>query len=118
MFRLDIRVIDDAVLELQSHIRKLNQAIGETESVVSGLSVTSGMWQVRNALQKEVEKMEAQMRSLQDMLKFLREIQSCYKSCERNIISHVESVFVKPRADFEWVQYEPVTFNKEIFYLY
>ena len=118
MFQVDIKAMDEAVLELQRHIRKLNQAIGETESVVSGLSGTSGMWQVRSTLQKEIEKMEAQRRSLQDMLKSLREIQFFYKSCERNVINHAESSFRRPRADFEWVQFGPVTFNKEIFYLY
>ncbi len=118
MFRIDIKAMDEAVLELQRHIRKLNQAIGETESVVSGLSGISNMWQIRDTLRKEIDKMEVQRRSLQDMLKSLREIQFCYKACEKSIINHAEASYRRPRTDFGWVQFGPVIFNKEIFHLY
>lgn len=111
MFRTDIRAMDQATMEMQWQLRKLNQAIDETESVITGLGNLSGMDSVKYSLRKEIDRMEAEKRSLRDMLSALNQIENCYRVCENNILNYAEGNIRRSKAGFEWFSVE---FNKNM----
>lgn len=111
MFRADIRAMDETAMQMQRQIRKLNQAIYETESVISGLNSMSGMRNVKYSLQKELERMEMELRSFQNMLATLNQIQRCYGTCEDSIMNHAEGIPRRRQTEFEWF---PINFSEDV----
>lgn len=111
MFLADIRAMDEATTEMQQQIRKLNQAIYETESVISGLNSMSGMRNVKYSLQKELERIETELRYFQSMLATLNQIQRCYGSCEDCILNYAEGIQRRKPVEFEWF---PIGFSEDV----
>ena len=107
MFRTNIRAMDAAEQELQRQIRKLNQAIDETERVISGLSGLSGMGQVRYSLRNQVARLERERKNMRDMLAALNQIERCYVNCENRIIDYAEDTRRRNRVSFEWFHIQP-----------
>lgn len=104
MFRANIKGMSEAADEMQRQIRKLNQEICETESVMDGLRGLSGMDGVRRRLRSEIEKMEAQRYKLLKLMTTLQQAARCYGMCEQNNINYAEDSRQRAKQSFGWFQ--------------
>ncbi len=103
MFRTDIRAMAEASQEMQLQIRKMNQAIYETENIINGLGCMSGLENVITVLRREIDRMESERRKLQNMVTALNQIQSCYQNCENSILDYAEGMQTRRMAaNFSW----------------
>lgn len=102
MFRVNRKALDAATLELQQQLRRLNQAIQETEQVAMSLSFHSGMEETIFHLKKIVGDMEIQRNQLLQMMTVLREITEFYGGCERNIMDYADGAQRVRQQSFYW----------------
>lgn len=114
MLRANIRAMDNAADEILQQLRKLGQQLGELEDVRNGLSGLSGMDGVRRQLRKEMDAVEAQQRSLRQMLTALQQAVRCYEACERANISYAEDNRHRSKKAFGWSSAGEVAFPQGI----
>lgn len=114
MFRANIRAMNNAADEIRQQLRKLGQQIGNLEDVRTGLSGLSGMEGVRRQLQKEMEALEAEQRTLRQLLTALQQAVRCYDACERSNLSYAEDNRYRTKRVFGWVEPGSVVFPKGI----
>ena len=102
MFLVNRKALDEAALEMQQQIRKLNQVIQETEQTAAGLSFHSGMEAPIHNLKKAVVDMEMQRNHLLQMMTVLLQIRECYGICERNIMDYADGAKKPKQKGFHW----------------
>ncbi len=104
MFRANVRAMEATSYELQRQIRKLNQAIDDTERVMISLPYSSGMDGVRRRLRQEISRMEEQRNDLRRMMTSLQQIARIYRTCESNNIDYADDIRRRNRTAFNWFQ--------------
>lgn len=114
MFRANIRAMNNAADEIGQQLRKLSQQIGNLENVKNGLSGLSGMDGARRQLQKEMEVLEVERRTLRQMLTALQQVVRCYDACERSNLSYAEDNKYRTKRAFSWVELGEAVFPKGI----
>lgn len=104
MFRTNTRAMEEAAIDMQQQIRKLNQAIGETENVINGLSHISGMDKVKYALRADLQRLETHRRGEMKMMSGLMQAAKCYETCEKNILDYAEDNRSRKQPELGWFQ--------------
>lgn len=88
MFRANIRVMEEAVMEMRWQIRGLELAISDAECIMNKLRRMCGMEAVVHGIRKEIAGMETQKLQLSRMSVGLEWIVECYGVCEERIMDY------------------------------